>query len=326
MKPYILSLLSMFAVLALTGCGASPLVQNDQNINSDTKRFFDQKSIFIHVEDGREDVKVVMPKIVDTRHDWPLIILLHGYGASGDLQDLYFDASGHAAELGFIIALPNGTKNKLGDRFWNAFDSCCDFENTQVDDVKFLTSLVRKIKDQVGIDENRVTFFGHSNGGYMSYKMACSSTETIAGVAVLAGSMSGDFNELCATAPPTSVLHVHGTADETVLYNGGVIEFSKKSYQSASDVVGNWSKHNACQSHSMAIANVFDFVLRFQLPGFDTNSESWSQCLGKTTVELLSIEGGDHKPMFGLGGGDFSKHALNFLLNARHEKQSGDVR
>lgn len=310
----LVTLSSAFLLTALAGCGAA---QSNEQTAAETQGLFDQKSIEISVEPTRDDVKVVMPKNADSRKDWPLIILLHGFGASGSLQDIYFGASGNAGSKGFVIAMPNGIKNSNGKRFWNAFDACCDFEASKVNDIRFLTSLIAKVKQQVGIDSRRVTLLGHSNGGYMSYKMACEVPELIAGVAVLAGSMSGDFKQFCPKALPTSVLHIHGNADETVSYGGGIVPFSGKSFMSAPETAKTWAANNNCKSHIVTGRKFIDLVSFVQLPGVDTFAENWNDCDGGSRVEFLTIEKGKHAPAFGFGGGTFIQHSIDFLLSAR---------
>lgn len=309
------SLLSAVFLVALAGCGAPQ--SNDELIAAQTEGLFDQKSISISVEPDRDDVKVVMPKNAHSRKNWPLIVLLHGYGASGSLQDIYYGASGNAGAKGFVLAMPNGVKNSKGKRFWNAFDACCDFEASEVDDVRFLTSLIAKVKQQVGIDSRRITLLGHSNGGYMSYKMACEVPELIAGVAVLAGSMSGDFKEFCPNALPTSVLHIHGNADETVSYDGGKAPLLGTPYMSASETSLTWARHNNCKSHSTSTQKLLDLVSFVQLPGVDTFAERWSDCDAGSRVEFLTIDNGKHAPVLGFGGGTFIQHSIDFLLSVR---------
>ena len=63
-------------------------------------------------------------------------------------------------------------------------------------------------------------FFGHSNGGFMSYHMACKGLPGLRAVASLAGTSYVEDSS-CDGAPAESVLHIHGTDDGVVLFEGG---------------------------------------------------------------------------------------------------------
>jgi polyhydroxybutyrate depolymerase len=121
---------------------------------------------------GERPVTVVVPSSYDGSPT-PLVVLLHGYGASAVLQDIYFGLSALAESRGFVLALPDGTLDTSGRRFWNAGDACCDFGEAEVDDVGYLTSVLDELEASYAIDPKRVFFVGHSNGGFMSYRMAC---------------------------------------------------------------------------------------------------------------------------------------------------------
>src|SRR5256885_15247126 len=62
----------------------------------------------------------VVPTGYDAATPTPLVILLHGYGASGNLQNAYFRGSALANRPTFLFAYPDGTPGPNGDRFWNA--------------------------------------------------------------------------------------------------------------------------------------------------------------------------------------------------------------
>ena len=57
-----------------------------------------------------------------------------------------------------------------------------------------------------------------SNGGYMSYHLACN-TNLFAAVASVAGSMTPETYNNCSPTNATSILQIHGLQDFTVPYN-----------------------------------------------------------------------------------------------------------
>ena len=94
-----------------------------------------------------------------------------------------------AEARGFLYCYPDGTiAGPVGATgFWNATDACCDFGNTGVDDVGYLRGVIEEIARRFAVDRKRVYLIGHSNGGFMAYRMACESADLIAGIASLAG-------------------------------------------------------------------------------------------------------------------------------------------
>ncbi|HEX6835071.1 MAG TPA: PHB depolymerase family esterase, partial [Polyangia bacterium] len=113
------------------------------------------------------------PAGIDKSKPAPLIMLLHGYSANGFAQDAYFGFMQLANDRGVYVAHPDGTIDASGEHFWNATDACCDFGNTGVDDVAYLNAVVDDMEAHFNIDKKRVFFVGHSNGAFMSHRMAC---------------------------------------------------------------------------------------------------------------------------------------------------------
>lgn len=253
---------------------------------------------------GDRPAKVVLPDDYDTSRSWPLVILLHGYTATNTIQDAYFGLSRRSTERGFITVLPNGTRDSGGNRFWNATDACCDFGNSGVDDVQYLTDLVGEAKERLAVDESRVYFMGHSNGGFMSYRMACELGSEIAAIASLAGAAFADGQD-CTEDGQVGVLQIHGDADATVFYEGG--EFFGNPYPGAPDVAERWATRNNCGQPQSGEPLDLDKGIA----GSETDVELWHECDGERRVELWTIRNGGHIPSL---SDDFTDHVLDFLF------------
>lgn len=244
--------------------------------------------------EGDRPVIVKVPPGYDASVPAPLVVLLHGYGASGGLEDVYLEMSGAAAERGVIFAAPNGTPDMLGRNFWNATDACCNFDMIDVDDSSYLAGLVDAIAAQLAVDPKRVFFAGHSNGGFMAHRLACEHADIIAGIAVLSAALSADL-AACAPTAPVSVLHLHGTADDTILYDGGVLAQSGNAYPGVSETLGRWVELDGC-GPAPAMEPPLD--LDAGLAGSETEVSVWSGCDAGSEVEHWKIVGGSHVPAF----------------------------
>src|SRR6476619_6221835 len=50
----------------------------------------------------------------------PLIVLLHGYGATGFAQEAFFGFNHLPNDHQVLVAYPDGTRDSTGAHFWNA--------------------------------------------------------------------------------------------------------------------------------------------------------------------------------------------------------------
>ena len=176
---------------------------------------------------------VVLPEDYTVERTWPLVIMLHGYGANSVVQDSIFGLGNRVDSMGFLLLKPDGTVDTSGRQFWNAFTECCDFGNTGVDDVGYLASLIEQARETYPI--SHVAFVGHSNGGYMSYRMACDRPDLIDRIAPLAGTLSAIPSE-CTGTEAVRVLHMHGTEDNSVAYESTSVHNGARAFEGAESI------------------------------------------------------------------------------------------
>lgn len=164
----------------------------------------------------------------------PLIMNLHGYGSNNLEQEIYGDFRPIADTAGFLLVHPNGTLDAFNNRHWNTFGT------SQVDDVGFLSALIDTLSAHYDIDPKRVYSTGMSNGGFMSFSLACALSERIAAIASVAGTITGFNLEECLALRPVPVMQIHGTADGTIPYDGNPL------FVSVPHLIDFWVEHNQC--------------------------------------------------------------------------------
>ena len=147
--------------------------------------------------------------------DVPLVFVLHGYTGSAQ------NAAGYgmnevADEHGFAVCYPSGTLDERSNTHWNARFSISD-----TDDIGFLTALAAFLQTEYALNANKTFSCGFSNGGFMSYTLACE-TDVFAAVASVGGTMSGETWETRDIANPTPILQIHGTNDNAVPLDGSM--------------------------------------------------------------------------------------------------------
>ncbi len=225
----------------------------------------------------------------------PLVVLLHGYTATAATQDAYFKLSALAQRRNFLLAMPDGTVDGRGQNFWNATDACCAFGGT-VDDVAWLTAVIADVKARYAVDGRRVFLVGHSNGGFMSHRLACDRPELIAGIVSLAGAVWKDATR-CTPASPVNVLQVHGTLDAVIKYGGGSATTGAPEHPGAVETVTTWGAKNGCTGTALReITGNLDLV--GELPLAETKREELAGCPPGGAAELWTIQGSGHVPAF----------------------------
>lgn len=227
----------------------------------------------------------------------PVVVLLHGYGASGQAQSSYFDFDAAATKYGFILAKPDGKTNGLGSKYWNASAACCSVPNDPTDDVAYVTSIVDDLKASQTVDAKRVFAVGHSNGGFMAHRLACDRSNVFAAIVSLAGMVDP---AKCAPAEKISVLQVHGDADAVIQYNGGNTTGNPNPYPSVDTTLSTWAQKNGCtgQRAAKGTINLTCDTGMQPLPGEETKRESFDGCPAGIDVSLLRINSGSHIPDF----------------------------
>ncbi|HET8933518.1 MAG TPA: prolyl oligopeptidase family serine peptidase [Polyangiales bacterium] len=168
--------------------------------------------------------KVHVPPMYDPAKPMPVVFCIHGLGQDGLLfcrEGASMPTKSDAA--GFILVMPNGVGNS-----WNAGTCCGDAIAQKLDEIAFFRAMFAELSKHLNIDLTRVFATGLSNGGYMSYRLACEAADLFTAVAPGAGAIGmndigggtdteGDLAE-CKPAKPVSVLHMHGTEDPLIAY------------------------------------------------------------------------------------------------------------
>jgi len=224
------------------------------------------------------EYRLYVPAIYNSATPVPLVFNLHGYTSDNVQQEFYGDFRSIADTANFILVHPNGTFDQSGDRFWNAFDL------PGVDDVGFISAVIDEVIGGYSIDLNCVYSTGMSNGGFMSYELACELGSRIAAVASVTGTMTTGKLATCDPLKPTPIMQIHGTVDATVPYNGNA------QFGAIEDVVDFWVNQTgaATTPQFTAVPNVNT------TDGCTAEHYVYSGGQNNTSVEFYKILGGAH--------------------------------
>lgn len=253
---------------------------------------------------GDRPTRVIVPPGYDPSTPAPLLILLHGYTASGFIQGAYFGLTAAAGDRGMLLLQPDGTMDGARIRHWNATPACCGVPPRDADDLGYVTGLIDEMKTFYSVDASRVYLLGHSNGGFMSYRIACDAADQVTAIATLAGATFGEPTR-CDPARPISVLQIHGTLDGTILFAGGTL--GGNSYPSAMESVQRFATRAGCTGTTVGDPLDFDSLL----PGAETMVETHTGCMEGLDPTLWTIVGGAHLPTL---SSTATEQALDWLL------------
>lgn len=241
--------------------------------------------------DGRERVYwLYVPPDRDPAQPAPLVLVLHGGGGTGDGMEKLTRSGFHdlADRDGFIVAYPQGVDNHWNDG--RPLEDTAAQEN--IDDVGFIAALIDHLAAEYNLDRTRVYATGISNGGLMSFRLACDLTDQIAAVAPVTANFSTALAARCAPSRPIAVLILNGTEDPLVRWEGGaitVLHSTRGTVLSVDETVAQWVALDGCPA-APTITRLPDTVS----DGTSVRRERYAPCAGDTVVELITVEGGGH--------------------------------
>ena len=180
-----------------------------------------------------------------------LVVLLPGYG---DGYPSYTDQFGLGTQLDlyagrFIQLLALGRTDTFGHQYWMAWGdwvgSChpnatysyfydgLEDELTPNEawelalqhcgpsraDVDYIRALVAATNASYNVDPGKIFALGQSNGAAMAYRLGCDASDLFSAIVPIAGAPPPASYE-CRPSNLVRLLHIHGTSDMIVQYNG----------------------------------------------------------------------------------------------------------
>lgn len=186
----------------------------------------------------RHDYHVYVPSSYDGTRAVPVLLFFHGGGGNAEQGERTVGLRATAEKHGFLLVRPEGYERLgLNIRTWNAGACCGAAMNANIDHVGAVRAILDRVASEWRIDAARVFATGHSNGGMMSYRLACELADRIAAIAPNAASLVDKDLEAnppreifrCAPSRPVAVMHMHGDADTCSPIDGGVSTGLEKS-------------------------------------------------------------------------------------------------
>ena len=293
---YRLLFLSIFLITSCGGGGSSSsdevnviIPNNNQNDDAETCTNYEERILKCELtHKGLDRYYYIQLAHPEAEGLSSVLFNLHGYGSNA-LEQMYytnFNNLANTKENNFILIHPQGaplnTVLTSSSSHWNSGGWTI---GSTVDDVDFIDTIIKLVSQKYNLNQDRIYSTGMSNGGFMSYHLACNLSSKIAAIASVTGSMSKETYEDCNPTHSTSILQVHGTIDATVPFEGN----SALGMRSINDVMDYWKLYDACGIAPISIVtDYFDIEISVQ-------HDTYLNCLNDVQVELYKIEGMGHR-------------------------------
>jgi polyhydroxybutyrate depolymerase len=237
--------------------------------------------------DGRtRRYRIYVPSVIPSGTSVPLVIALHGGLGTSSQFEASSGLNGFAESNGFIAVYLDGVGNQpdgSGFQTWNGGYCCGPAATQSIDDITFIRNVVTDLRNSLPVNSSRVYALGHSNGGILSYRIACEMSDVVAAIGVQAGS---NVVTDCRPALPVSVFHLHGTSDTNVPINGGkgsgLSTTVFVSARSAVDAMATVDGCNVASPRSLITSNS------------DVTALSWTNCKSNSEVRLVTVKNATH--------------------------------
>ncbi|MFQ6332275.1 alpha/beta hydrolase family esterase [Methylophilus sp. 3sh_L] len=213
----------------------------------------------VNVAGESREYLVHVPKQAQSGQALPMVLVLHGGMGNMQVQatERFYHQISAAEKYGYIVVFPNGYSRLPGGKFatWNAGNCCGAALKKQSDDVGTIRAIIQAMQQKATIDAKRIFVDGMSNGGMMSYRLACELSDTISAIASVAGT---DNTRQCRPSKPVAILHIHAKDDDHVPFNGGQGEKSMTdvSFNSVPATIQKWVQLNQANPQAERILEV----------------------------------------------------------------------
>lgn len=210
----------------------------------------------------------------------PLLISCHGMDQDIQYQRGMAKWEEVADTANFLVVYPGG-----GTGF-----STWDISGDK--DVNFILAIIDAMQQKYSIDPNRVYMSGFSMGGMLTYHLMNKIADRIAAFGPVSGYLMQ--GQAFQSARPIPLIHVHGTSDSVVGYEG------------SGNAVQGWAKRNGC--------NMTATTTQYNNGFPNCKKEVWTGGECETEVVRISFSGRDHEHN-NSGALHTSREIWNFVKN-----------
>ena len=253
----VLSLITLF----FFGNADSWVHAQDRSVEGNSVAGF--RAFTITVKDLQRDYIVYVPGSYTRSKKWPVVVMFHGGGGTGESANMDTNWDEKAENEGFLAVFPQGTREDpskpnnflTNPQTWNSGPLSVGISAVQrnVPDTEFVVAMLAELKKDFSVDENRIYATGFSNGAAMTFRLA---RELSLSFAAVSPSSGADYMADTDPIGPVPLLYITGMADPLNPMDGGPVYIGdiligvKAPTQ---EMVDTWVNINGCSNEGHVI-------------------------------------------------------------------------
>jgi polyhydroxybutyrate depolymerase len=219
-----------------------------------------------------------VPEPLDSTLSLPLVFVLHGAFENPKRIEKMSNFHAQQNRGKFITVYPASEGN-----FWD--DGRANV-NPNIDDVKFINTLIDTLEKRYNINKNAIFSTGMSNGATMSVRLACESPK-IKAVAMVASTAVEKIIDHCRPPAAKSAMFIKGTRDHISNFHG--VQRKKQHIVGFYEAVHDF----------LAIDNCIDKFIKVPIPdsvddGTSAIRKRYTDCKDDAEVVSIVVKNGGH--------------------------------
>ena len=246
----------------------------------------------IDVDGTKREYIFHQPAHGSNESNFNLVLVFHGGGSTASQIQKSTSWDEISDKNGFIVVYPEGI-----DKNWNDNRISQSLNGAKLgDDIGFASKMIDELISQDKVNPQKVYVTGVSNGGFMSFKLACDLRDKISAIGVIVASVPSNYAQTCKPSKGISIIWFNGTADPLVPWEGGEIvsktfggSLSRGAVLSAQDSINFWKVINNCVSDSQNT----DLPNFNKLDGSTVTRQYYDSNTGYP-IDFYKITGGGH--------------------------------
>ncbi|MBK9924120.1 MAG: hypothetical protein IPP66_02410 [Anaerolineales bacterium] len=226
----------------------------------------------VMVNDVKRSYILHVPSRMDNSQPVPVVFVFHGYSDDAPTIQTMTGFDETADKEGFIVVYPEGVAFS-----WNAGGCCGSAVDRKIDEQAFVRKMLSDLGTIIEVDLKRIYATGFSNGGMLSYRLACEMPDVFAAVGPVAGVLT--FSP-CEPQETVSLIHIHALDDTIVPFARATFP----NFPSTEADITNWARLNECAEPAKT-EKLLNNIL---------THTTYNSCKNESAVELYTFETGKH--------------------------------
>ena len=254
---------------------------------------------------------LVIPEGAPPGRPLPTVVALHGGLMTGKSMRRIFGLNELTRQDRFAVVYPDAIGRRWNDGSGGLWQ--------RADDVRFLRNLADHLVRQGVADPKRLYLAGISNGGMMTYRVACEAPGIFAAYAAVIANLPKAVADDCRPGGGTPLIIINSTDDPFNPYEEDDTGWARGKVLPTLETVDFWQRRNGCEGRSQEKP----LPDKDAQDGSTVTARQFAECRTGAPVVLLTVEGGGHLPP----GAQLTNRPLlrSMMGNANQDISAADI-